>query len=64
MGKKNKMARLKISREYSFYERNQVAELTVELSGAVSIIAASVNLVHEKKGNNHPFSHISQSYCF
>lgn len=44
------MARLKMSCEYSIYESNHVAELTVELFSAVSIIAASVNLVHEKKG--------------
>lgn len=47
---KKKMARLKMSCEYSIYESNHVAELTVELFSAVSIIAASVNLVHEKKG--------------
>lgn len=39
-----------MSCEYSIYESNHVAELTVELFSAVSIIAASVNLVHEKKG--------------
>lgn len=38
-----------MSCEYSSYKRNQVAELTMELSDAVSIIAASVHLGHEKR---------------